>query len=738
MTPTSPSLRRLAVYLHLQDLVAGRDVVELVRTPDPAASKLLTQKGARRVSAAVPNGTAIGLPDGSADVLFALDLQPEGLAGLVREARRVLRPEGLLVIGVPSRDRPGASDGASYYDVVDACGAFGRTQMIGLAPFSGTTLVEYGVADPEPILDGTLVERGERVDYYVAVAGPERRGDFGYGVVQLPMGAAVPASAGDDASALRHRITRLESELAEARRAPAAAAAPAPSRTEPSQDRVVAELRQAIERHAGEMKAKLSELAERDAYIAELEGDARRVDELEGRLARAEKGRAEAEHKERDARRRIAELEGQLRAGGGGNGGHGGPGGTNGGGNDDVAALRKKLAEAEAETWKQMKARSEVEAAAAELREDTVRKLKDARKLASVELMRAMEEATKKAVTLRDDLARSENERKAAIAELKALRDQGPTMGVVQEDGHHRRDLARAREEGEAAALAARALAARERTEVDAARVAAEAAAREAEERAAQLRIKLQSTERALAAAERERDEARATMAAERARADLLASRGGAEAVGEAQSVAAVAREREELSHQLERLRAELADRERRAVLLEQERPPRAEVDRARGELEAARTRVSELQLELQRREAAVERASSVAAHERARSERLVAGERQALAERNDARARAAEAQARVAGLESDRERAQSGLEVAEARAHKAENEIKEKRERIRQLKRELEDAERRAQVSASRGRALEVVRARAQALEAAVAGEATRLAGIEATLRQL
>ena len=57
-----------------------------------------------------------------------------------------------------------------------------------------------------------------------------------------------------------------------------------------------------------------------------------------------------------------------------------------------------------------MKARSEAEQAAAEVREDTVRKLRDARKLASVELTRAMEDATKKAVQLREELARTELE----------------------------------------------------------------------------------------------------------------------------------------------------------------------------------------------------------------------------------------------------------------------------------------------------------------------------------------
>ncbi len=585
------ALRRQVTYLHLQDLVVGRDVVEAwPGRADPRGAATLLARGARRVTVVADGhgGAAervaqvqgaprrTGLPAASADVFIALETDAAELAAAIGEARRVLRPEGVLLLGVPSRDRPGARGGASYYDLVDACTAFPRVQMIGLAPFVGSTLVEYGVADPEPILDGTMVERGERVEHYLVVAGPERRGDFGYGVVQVPLAAVNgPGQASGqglgEVDALRAQLARREAELAEARRT-ASGPAPTPA-PDPGNDRVVAELRQAIERHAGEMRAREIELQERDAYIAELERDGRRVHELEGRVTAAEAQRAEADHREREARRRIAELEGRLRAAAGGGGGGGGSAGG-----PDVEALRRKLAEAESESWKQMKARSEAEAAAAEVRDDTVRKLKDARKLASVELMRAMEEATRKAVTLREELTRCEAERKAALAELKAAREQAPP---------------------------------------------------------------------------------------------------------------------------------------------------------------ATDERLAELALEVQRREAVIERTASVAAHERARCERLVAGERQALAERNDARARAAEADARVAAIDLERERAAAALAHAEARFLKAEGEVEGKRERIRELKRELEEAERRAAESAHRGQTLELVRSRVQALEAAVAGEASRVAALEASLRE-
>ena len=582
--------RRRVSYLHLQELLSGRDVVEAWsgRAEAQASQLLVDRCGARRVSVVAPQGAETigtpertGLPDASADVVLAIDVEAASLGAVVREALRVLRPDGTLVLGVPSRDRPGAQNGASYYDVVDACGAFDRVQMIGVAPFAGATLVEYGVADPEPIIDGTLVGRGERVEHYLAVAGPDRRGDFGYGVVQIPVssismrGAMTAPASGSSA--------RGDDEL----RATIQAAKRPPAREEarPTNDDAARRaLAEAMERHASEMRARETELHERDAYIRELEGEGRHANELLGRLARLEASCALAEAMERDARKKIAELEGRLLRGAVASSPAVAPAAP--GNVDELATLKTKLAAAETESWKQLKARSDAEAATAEMRDDMVRKLKDARKLATVELTRAMEEATKKAVSLRDELSRSEAERKAALEQLRALQT-----------------------------------------------------------------------------------------------APVIAAASGAES----------------------------------------------------PELQA---RLKELELELERRDAAVERAASAAAHERARAERLVTSERQALAERNDARARGAEINARVAGLEAERDRATFALQGCEEKLRQAETESEGRRERVRKLKRELLDCERRAASGIQRARMLEVVRARVQALEAAVAGEARRVAGIEEALR--
>jgi chromosome segregation ATPase len=169
------------------------------------------------------------------------------------------------------------------------------------------------------------------------------------------------------------------------------------------------------------------QIAERDGYIAELDGERREIARLREETRRAGERADKAEAAERETRKKLAEAEGlivRLRAGG-----------TLPASasvamapSADVAALQAELekmkqkeADSRAEAWKALKQRADAEAAAAEVREDTVRKLKDARKLASVELTRATEEAMKKAVTLKEELTRTERERKELVAEVKRL-----------------------------------------------------------------------------------------------------------------------------------------------------------------------------------------------------------------------------------------------------------------------------------------------------------------------------
>src|SRR5439155_22475808 len=99
------------------------------------------------------------------------------LGELVAALKRAVKPEGTIVVAVPSRDRPGARTGASYYELTDLLESqFPSLKMIGQAPFAGATLVEYGVREPDPLVDGTLVPKGGRVEWYVAICGPKPAG----------------------------------------------------------------------------------------------------------------------------------------------------------------------------------------------------------------------------------------------------------------------------------------------------------------------------------------------------------------------------------------------------------------------------------------------------------------------------------------------------------------------------------------------------------------------------------
>jgi hypothetical protein len=390
----------------------------------------------------------------------------------------------------------------------------------------------------------------------------------------------------------------------------------------------------------------------------------------------------------------------------------------------EVARLKDKVASAEQDSWKYMKARSEAEQAAAEVREDTVRKLRDARKLASVELTRAMEEATRKAVTLREELTRTEAERKEALAQLKELRagreeaqaqigqlkaelDQlrwmAPEPAVAATDGAALADeLARLKEESAQAMRQARAEAERGISLEREARQTAQQAADEAQSRVLELRSTLLGLETALAAAktqlqqEQKRIETleeelhsassqsvshkasvdavqlhEALTTRERSIVDLRAERDAlgrllAEVEREAYARAERARQLRvrlsEREREAEALRAELLDRERRLAALEQQTPPADEVLRISGELATARRRITELLAESSRTDQAGDDAVQTALRERTRNNQLSATLNQTTREREEAQHKTSELEQRLAQVLSESSRLQHEL----------------------------------------------------------------------------
>src|SRR5262249_48691931 len=96
----------------------------------------------------------------SVDVL----LVPEGEAWLdeasfLEEARRVLRPEGRLLLAVPNGDRAAPAGGVGYYDLCQRLEPmFTPVRIVGQTPVLGYGLVEYQDGEPELALDTSLCE----------------------------------------------------------------------------------------------------------------------------------------------------------------------------------------------------------------------------------------------------------------------------------------------------------------------------------------------------------------------------------------------------------------------------------------------------------------------------------------------------------------------------------------------------------------------------------------------------
>ena len=373
--------------------------------------------------------------------------------------------------------------------------------------------------------------------------------------------------------------------------------------------------------------------------------------------------------------------------------------------NSENERLKDKATEAERETWKHMKARSEAEQVAAEVREDTVRKLRDARKLASVELTRAMEDATKKAGQLREELARTEAERKEALGQLKELRSARDV--ALEQAAASKQELDSLRwSQGAAAAVAGgssadlseerqRALATlnEERT----ARQAAQQAADEAQLRVAELRSAVMALEQAVAETRdradseqrrvesleeelrqagsdkhkqgnsteqlrlqqelQQQSRALAERTAERDALARLLTEVEREAAARAERARAMRVRLSEREREVEALRVELGDRERKLSALEQKSPPSEEMARLESELQTTRRRISELLDETARTEQHGDDAVATALRERARAVRMNESLDQASRERDEARSRTIELEQRLKEAQADAER---------------------------------------------------------------------------------
>ena len=761
--------RRQALVLYVQDLLSGAVVEFAPGEPDSdgdeAVRRLVLEHGAASYAR---QGEA-----GQVDVVLAPSATAATLEATVVEARRLLKPSGVLVLACESSDRVGKGErvegGVSYYDILDRLDQrFGGVTMVGQAPFSGAAFVEYGAKEPAPVLDGTLLGKGERVEWYVAIASDRRISVGGYALVQVPAprdAAGAPVVVEKIVEKVVEKIVEKpveKTKVVEVQKPGPPTDAELVERLR-QRERALVELQEAMALHAREMEGAQAVLRERDAYIRELERDAREAQALRVDARRADARAQAAAEKERQARLALAEAEGRfmrarmqakaeadMAAQAASS-----PAGVaaasaqvaaevaralEGLDREELVAryaaleaecgrLRRKEEEARAESWKHLKARGDVEAQLRALKDETVNKLRDARKLANHELTRAMEEATRKTVTLRDELTRSEKERKEMVAEVARLRDE---LERAHGGAGAQPPLAQGGEVASAPAPSPSEIAA-ERAHDRVPELAALVA--QLEEELRQAREAAASGAVAHAAAQTAAQQALVAAEAERERHARLVAEAEAEAARRAEAAVrarVTARERE---REIELLREALRERDAKLNALEAAEAARATSQAPSPtatsallatahdeEVAQLQSRIGELVRELERRDLSVERAIAAAAHERARAERLIAEERRALVERNDARARLAELEARVATLRAEAERLQQERDGEAERAQKAERETEAQRER----------GQRMIDAAASR---TDHVRERLSGLTTVVESELRRLATLESSL---
>ena len=444
-------LRRLPQYLYVADLIAGKRVLE-VGCGTGAGAKFLADHGAARVVGIDASASTVGrarrvyhrgnlsfrhedpadteLGDSTFDCVFV----PDGMTvikrpAVLRELRRVLAPDGYLVVSAPSTDRSTRAEGLSYHDIRDALSSvFAPVRMVAQTPFVAMSLVEYGDVDEgDVVLDTSLVEwsrtTSDEVVDYLAICGGRSDAARGFTVVQLP------TKTGADV------VSRTVNGLGET--AGGRPAAPVSTQIGEALN-AHAQLTRELERALAEQKAYNDELREELEQTLERADTAERARKrLAGKLAGVQE-----ELKTWRSRASIAEgevLRGQLARGEAGEAGEPAAGSPEGkaaaakveGGEaqgEELAELRQKL-ERVTQNWREAEAKNdtvwrrvgELQNELEHHREQAVARSAQARRAAQLSMAKAMEGASAKLVGIQDQLLRCEKRCEGLEGELREV-----------------------------------------------------------------------------------------------------------------------------------------------------------------------------------------------------------------------------------------------------------------------------------------------------------------------------
>jgi ubiquinone/menaquinone biosynthesis C-methylase UbiE/predicted nucleic acid-binding Zn-ribbon protein len=225
----------------------------------------------------------------------------------------------------------------------------------------------------------------------------------------------------------------------------------------------------AAEAHQTEMEARQEEIAERDAYVEELRGELEEVAQAQAQAAQAareaETRAAALDAELRDMRSRLARAEGLLLKGSTPPP-PGLPPGTDARVGEIEAALAEKTRQAEKyqQNWKDAEAKSDdlwrkigdLQRELVAGREQGVETARQQRHAAQVALTRAVDEASKKLVSVQDMLMRTERERADLERQAGELKAKLPELAAALSEAEGRASAA------EEETSASRALAAKE------------------------------------------------------------------------------------------------------------------------------------------------------------------------------------------------------------------------------------------------------------------------------------
>ena len=551
-------LRRLTTYLYVQDLLAGAHVLEV---GSESGGDFLRARGAKSVGRAAADGLG-ALPAGEFDVAFALDVEAADSATVAAAMRRVVKAEGTVVLAVPSRDRPGARAGASYYELVDLLRAdvpVGEDDRAGAVRRRDAGRVRRRRSRSGARRHAGAQGRAGRVVRRRRRA--QARAARGYGVMQVPLGevAALPAE---------RRTAPAPEPRARRRRCPAGAPVRRPSRCRrrsrrPTDEELKAQLAAA---HKG--KTELQE------FVLEAAGaswpsatptspsstaSGASSGELREQARRAEARADKAEAAERETRKRLAEAEGtivRLRAGG--------------------SCRRRRRWRAAAPPPTSRRCRRELE----KWKQKEARRAR--RGVEGAQAARGRRGGRGRGA--RGHGAQAQGRAQAGVGRADARDRRGHEEGGDAQGGAGAR---RARAQGAAASRSSGSAPSWTTSATAAAARAGQLAAEAGGDAVGDMRL------RAVNALERELMNADAIAAADRARsaqliADLEPRRRSAPT--RAVRVRHSLRERE---REVAALRHELSERDARLTALEQRTPPSDEVERLEAELTVARARVS-------------------------------------------------------------------------------------------------------------------------------------------------